>query len=241
MLKTITHKLKLNTTQLRALTALLFILLLALLGTKKDHKEVPTFRALSSHNMSLDTRYSNEYVNNVFKDNILLSMAYLRGAKALGGPLDWNAVEKPFAYTFTLQPGQSFAFHDDAIASYKSSVVKTTEAHFNTTEGFKSDGFLVGDGVCHLASLIYWSAKDAKLDTLAPTNHDFAHIPEIPREYGVAIYNDPMNKAANEQQNLYVKNNHIVPVAFTFTYNGHNLTVAISELITPQRALALNK
>jgi vancomycin resistance protein YoaR len=106
-------------------------------------------------------------------------------------------------------------------------VVKTTNAHYNSTEGFKSDGYLIGDGVCHLASLFYWAAKDAGLETLAPVNHDFAAIPQIDKQYGVAIYADPNNATISQQQNLYIKNNQSEAVTFRVVYNGKDLTVEI--------------
>lgn len=68
------------------------------------------------------------------------------------------------------------------------------------TEGLISDGYLTGDCVCHLASLIYWAARDAGLTALAPTNHDFTTIPEVPKEYGVSIYFTPGAREANAQK-----------------------------------------
>lgn len=184
---------------------------------------------LSAQSISLDDRYADKFVNDVFKDNILLNMAYLSGKVTKKEDISWAEIEKPFEYKFTLMPDKTFAFHDDVLEQYKSSVVKTTNAHFNFDDGFKSDGYLIGDGVCHLASLMYWSAKTAGLSTYAPTNHDFAVIPEINREYGVSIYKFPGNYSANAIQNLYITNNKKNPVVFDFTYENSRLKLSIYE------------
>jgi vancomycin resistance protein YoaR len=85
----------------------------------------------------------------------------------------------------------------------------------------------MGDGVCHLASLFYWAAKDAGIEALAPVNHDFAVIPQIDKKYGVAIYADPTNATVSMQQNLYIKNTYPTPITFRVSYNGTNLSVEI--------------
>lgn len=185
---------------------------------------------LATHQMSLGDRYDVPSVNDVFKDNILLNAAYLRGTQVVGGEVNWDSVRAPFTYDFVLKPGETFAFHDQVLSQYNSSVVKTTNAHFNSAEGFKSDGYLVGDGVCHFASLIYWSAKDAGLDAYAPKNHDFAKINEVPKEYGVAIYTSAVSKEASAGENLYITNNKNAPVEFKFNYDGNNLQVSAIEL-----------
>ena len=181
---------------------------------------------LSSEQISLEKRYDNKYVNDVFKDNILLNIAYLDGKVTKKEQINWTDIEKPFTYKFTLQPGKTFAFHDDVLAEYKDTLVKTTNAHFNYDDGFKSDGYLTGDGVCHLASLIYWVAKEAGLDAYAPSNHDFMPIPEIDKQYGVAIYMTPNNAQANAMQNLYVTNNKEKSVSLEFDFNGEDLIVS---------------
>jgi len=184
---------------------------------------------LSEHTISLNNRYNNEFVNNVFKDNILLDLNYMETGAISGGEVDWKKIEKPFKFSLKLMPGQIFAFHDDVLPKYQGKVNKTTNSHFNWDEGFRSDGYLVGDGVCHLASLLYWTAKDAGLETEAPTNHNFANIPEVPKQFGVAIYYYPGQNSANEMQNLYVKNNKDKTISFNFDYDGNNLKSSISE------------
>jgi vancomycin resistance protein YoaR len=158
--------------------------------------------ALASHSFSLENRYDDKFVNDVFKENILLTVSYMGS-------------------DFTLEPGETFAFDDKILPEYEGKVTKTTGAHFIASEGFKSDGLLVGDGVCHLASLMYWAAKDAGLTAVSPRNHDFAKINDVPREYGVAIHSlDPF-------QNLYITNNLDKPVTFVTDTEGTELTVSV--------------
>jgi hypothetical protein len=178
---------------------------------------------LATHSFSLEDRYSNTFVNDVFKDNILLTLAYMDGSVKNKADISWSKIESPFNYEFTLQPGQEFAFHDSTLPDYSKNVVKTTDAHFTWDEGFKNDGDLTGDGVCHLASLIYWTAKDAGLTAYAPSNHDFAKINDVPKEYGVAIMSpSPLG-------NLYIIDSLSKPVNFVFNYDGINLSVSITE------------
>ncbi len=186
---------------------------------------------LSTHEISLEDRYPVKSVSDVFKDNILLNIAYMRGAVQTNNKITWDEVTKPFHYEFKLEPNKTFAFHDDVLPEYRNSVVKTTQAHFNAQEGFKSDGYLFGDGVCHLASLIYWVAKDAGLDANAPTNHNFMTIPEISKDYGVSIYNNPFTKGSNAQQNLYITNNTGKELTFNFDYTQDKLKVSILQQI----------
>ncbi len=183
---------------------------------------------MAQHEMPLTDRWPEKSVNQVFADNILLNLAYLRGDN-MGKKIDWENIEKPFQFEFKLDPSQTFAFHDDILPKYQGKIEKTTNTHFTAEDGFKSDGYLFGDGVCHLASLIYWVAKDAGLDAEAPTNHNFANIADVPKEYGVAIYANPYSKGGNAMQNLYVTNNKNKPVTFKFAYAQNTLKVAIVE------------
>lgn len=185
--------------------------------------------ALASRSFSLEGRYGSKFVNDVFKDNILLTFKYMDGSVKEKTDISWENVEKPFHYEFTLAPGEEFAFHDQILPEYDKNVVKTTNAHFNSYEGFKSDGYLIGDGVCHLASLIYWAAKDAGLNAIAPTNHNFAIINEVPKEYGVSIFAVPKSATGGERQNLYIINSLENPVTFAFDYDGAELTVSVLE------------
>jgi hypothetical protein len=184
---------------------------------------------LSTKSFSLDNRYDNDFVNSVFKDNILLTLNYLEGNIKSKEDIIWGEIEKPAKFTFTLNPGESFAFHDQILPEYDNNVVKTTNAHFNYQDGFKSDGYLMGDGVCHLASIIYWAAKDAGLDAYAPTSHDFAKINEVPKEYGVSIYSLPGGFDKSARENLYIQNNLDTAMTFTFIFDGKDLSITISK------------
>ncbi|MCL5004123.1 MAG: VanW family protein [Patescibacteria group bacterium] len=186
-------------------------------------------KILAGHKMDLNNRYSVSSVNLVFKDNILLTLNNLEGGtESRAEKVVWNEVIQSKDFSFTLNPGQVFAFHDSILPEFKNRVVKTTESHFSGEEGFKSDGYLFGDGVCHLASLIYWTAKDAGLETVAPTNHNFARINGIPRDYGVSIYSNPLLPNISANQNLYVANNFSLPVSFNFQYQDGILYFSIS-------------
>jgi len=138
---------------------------------------------MASHEMSLENRYGNAYVNDVFKDNILLTLRYLEGSVTEADKISWEAVQR----------------------------------HFNYQDGFKSDGYLFGDGVCHLASLMYWVAKDAGLEAVSPVNHNFANVPEVPKEYGVSISFRPNKTYGSALQNLYITNNKKMPISFVLS------------------------
>lgn len=207
-------------------TALTSIALISTLGLNNpiisaEPKEI----ILAKRELSLENRHPVPSVNEVFKDNILLTAYNMRNG--LKPRPDFNEVRKPFVYEYKLETGEAFAYHDHIDPKYK--VVKTTNSHFNGSEGFKHSGNLMGDGVCHFASLIYYAAKDANLEAVAPVNHDFAAIPDIPREYGVAIYNEPSNPKIGEKQNLYIVNNKGKPVYFRYEYKDNQLKVSIIE------------
>lgn len=186
-------------------------------------------KVLASEQISLEKRYADPFVNDVFKDNILLTSSYMAQKVTKKEDIKWEEIDRPVSYEFTLLPNKTFAFHDDVLDEYKDSVVKTTNADFNFADGFKSDGYLMGDGVCHLASLIYWVAQNAGLSAYAPTNHDFAQIPEIDKKYGVSIYKAPGQSYSNQMQNLYVTNNKDKPIVFNFSYKNSQLRLSIYE------------
>jgi hypothetical protein len=188
-----------------------------------------TETVLGSREMSMDYRYPVASVSKVFKDNILLNIAYLDGRVSEASDINWEEVTKPFSSQFTLQPNEAFAYHEGLLPEYKDKVVLTTNAHFSKQDGFKTDGYLYGDGVCQLASLINWAALDANLEVKAPSNHDFAAIPEVPKKYGVAIYYDPNSLSKSSRQNLYIVNNQDKPVTFRFDYDGSKLKVSVSK------------
>jgi hypothetical protein len=182
-------------------------------------------KALSQVQYSLSNRYSNTFVNDVFSDNILLTIAYLGGKVKNGEQVSWDKVKANWEEEFTLKPGETFAFHDAVLDKYKGKIAMTTKAHFNAAEGFKSDGWLIGDGVCHLASFIYVAAKNAGLEVEAPTSHDFAVIPNIEKKDGVSIYSE------NTLQNLYITNNQSKTIAFVFVHKEDTLTIRVESAI----------
>ncbi|HSX09022.1 MAG TPA: VanW family protein [Candidatus Saccharimonadales bacterium] len=182
---------------------------------------------IAEHTMSLADRYPVPSVNTVFRDNILLTLSYMSGSVKNASQVNWDTVRKPTTYEFTLQPGEVFAFHDDVLPEFVGKKIITTNAHFSASEGFEYDGDLYGDGVCHFATLINWVARDAGLEVVAPTRHDFAKIPDIDPKYGTAIYDAPGETAANEAQNLYVENTFNKPVKFVFRYANDALTVSV--------------
>ena len=189
---------------------------------------MPAENVVAQKTFSMENRYPDKWVSGIFSDNILLTLAYLRGYEKTSS-VNWEAVRKPFHYEFKLDQNQVFAFHDDVLPQFKNEVVKTMNAHFSSYEGYESDGWLVGDGVCHLASFINMVAREAGLDVVSPTNHDFAAINEVPRQYGVAIYDVPGQGYSNEMQNLYIKNNKDKAIEIAFDYDGRDLKVSVEE------------
>lgn len=212
-------------TKLFALIAVLFLTLYPGQGMTKASDAPVAQRVLATREMSLDTRIYNAQLNNVYRDNILLTLSYMDGTTKPGQSVNWDAIRQPKTITYTVPAGKTFAFHDEVLGEYKSKVIGTTNAHFGGNEGFKSDGTLMGMGVCHLASLMSWSARDANLEVSAPTSHSFAVIPQVPAEFGVSIYTTPDAYDASAQQNLYITNTFAQPVEFIFHYDGHNLSI----------------
>lgn len=161
---------------------------------------------LAGREISLEQRYAVASVNEVMKFNILLTM-------------------KNMGYSFRLEPGQTFAYHDTVLPKYKDKVVKTSNSTFGYSQGFKSDGYLVGDGVCHLASLMTWTAREAGLEVDAPVRHDFAAIPQVDPDHGTSIL------SPDQRQNLYITNNKDFPVEFVFEYQSDgDLNLKILEV-----------
>ena len=209
------------------------VLTLLALGSNKPQLPVsaPAPHILAMQDYSLNDRYKNTFVNNVFSDNILLTLSYMDGQTKEGQTVNWDTVRQPTQYQFILEPGKTFAFHDLIEDQYQGNVTQTTNAHFDSTEGFKSDGYLVGDGVCHFASFIHVVASQAGLAVNAPTRHDFAAIPDVTREFGTAIYYVPGDKGTSSKQNIYVTNTIGKPIAFVFTHTPANsLQIAVEEL-----------
>ncbi len=182
---------------------------------------------LAARSMSLNMRYAYELADNVYKDNILLNLAYLSGEVKSKNDINWDTLRQPFTMQFSLEPGQRFAYHDLIATEYKDNVALAVHTNFGAGDGYKYSDGLYGMGVCHLASLIHWAALNAGLESIAPTNHDFYTISEVPKEFGVAIYASPDSTAASAKQNLYIKNTLNSKVTFRFDFDGVNLRVRV--------------
>lgn len=187
-------------------------------------------KPLSHVTYSLSNRYTDTFVNEVFSDNILLTLAYMDGKVKQSGNVPWDIVKKPSVTKLVLEPGQTFAFHDAVSEKYKGKIAATTNAYFSSDYGFKSDGWLVGDGVCHLASFMYVAALKAGLEAEAPTRHDFAKIENVPKKYGVSIFYTPNDPSGSSVQNLYITNNKSKTIAFIFEHKKNYLDIQVQEL-----------
>ncbi|MBU1000279.1 hypothetical protein KKE78_02710, partial [Patescibacteria group bacterium] len=88
----------------------------SLLGTGNNQQLInpfPNQLLLAQKEMSLSNRYGDKFVNNVFKDNILLNLAYLSNKVSSSKDIKWDEITKPFQYEFRLEPKKTFAFHSD--------------------------------------------------------------------------------------------------------------------------------
>jgi len=194
-----------------------------------DPSETEEVKVLADVHYSLTNRHKSPFVNRVFSDNILLTLAYMTKEVERADQISWDKVRDSKEYRLELGPKQTFAFHDKVLSQYEDSVVATTSAHFNASQGFVSSGSLYGDGVCHLASFMNVAALEAGLEVEAPTNHDFAAVPEVPREYGVSIYYSPTDDRRSNRQNLYITNTRDTTVAFIFTHDNGSLSIRVEE------------
>lgn len=174
-----------------------------------------------------------DFDNKVFADNILLALHYRKGdvlqMKDSKGEIDWDKVRKPFETSFILKPGEAFAFHNNVLPEYKDSVSYTMNSRFFGEEGYKFLDGLGGNGVCHLASLINWTASETNLKVAAKVNHDFYPVPGVPREFGTSIFYSQNGGNNSENQNLYIKNNLQVPVTFIFEADNKHVGLKIIE------------
>lgn len=185
-------------------------------------------QVIAQHQISLSNRYPSESVNEVMKKNILLNLTYFSGSISKKSDIDWEKIASPFYFEKTLLPQQTFAYHSTVKPEYVSSIAFTTNSSFNADQGYLNDGYLYGDGVCHLASLINWAAQDAGLATQVPKDHrSVGEIPQIPDQYGVSIYTNPAT-GLGANNNLYITNTQNNPITFHFDYDGTNLTVYIT-------------
>lgn len=189
---------------------------------------------LAEHALDLNSRLPDKVGSEVFADNILLTLHYLKGDVGgikvnqgeLGG-VDWRKARESFEASFILEPGEVFAYHDTVSPEFKNEKIKTSNAHFTLKEGYKPLAGLPGNGVCHLASLINWVASDAGLGVMARVNHDFFPVPGVPKENGTSIRWGPNGEFNSRNQNLYIKNNFDFPVIFEFIANEEMVILKI--------------
>lgn len=205
-----------------------FALLFYLLTAKHQILDI-NGKVLSTQSFSLKDRYPQPTVNDIFKKNILLTLDRMKG-DVVSKPVDLHTLDKPFVYSITLHKNEVFAFHNQVLPEFSGKVVATTNSNFSGREGFASDGYLFGDGVCHLASLIDYAAQKAGLRVVAPSNHDFAAIPDVPKKYGVGIYTTPDSPTISAKHNLYVENTKNQDVDLVFDYSNNTLRVSVVEL-----------
>lgn len=195
-------------------------------------------KPLAVHEMDLSKRLDNEAGSRIFADNILLALHYQKGdinelktgSKITSeANINWDKVRSPFEYSFTLKTGEVFAFHNKALAEYGNPKY-TMNSRFFGEEGYKFLNGLGGNGVCHLASLMNWVARDANLEVTAKVNHDFWPVPGISREYGTAIFYSDVDNFTAQNQNLYIKNNFDYPVEFKFNVEENKVKLAVKKL-----------
>lgn len=195
----------------------------------EGEKLVAEKRVLAQASLDLTLRNEDSWVSQVMADNILLTLYYLgRETGEASDEIEWEKIREPFSVSFTLKPGEVFAFHQDVFPEFQEKVAKTTGATFHSNEGFKSDSYLFGDGVCHLASLMNQVASEAGLKVTA-TNHDFWPIPGVPQEFGTAIYYLEGNSSGNRQQNLYIENTFDFSVKLALLANKQQIKMVAAK------------
>lgn len=187
-------------------------------------------KVLAQMPMDLTKRYDQENINEVFSDNIRLALWYL-GGESVSKNIDWEKVRQDFKVSFVLKPGGVFAFHDQVLPSFakasEGKPIKTMGSHFIAEEGYRSSGYLYGDGVCHLASLMNWAASKAGLGVVAKADHSFSPIFGVPSQYGTSIRYDKNGGLNTQNQNLYITNNFDFPVMFEFEIYKNNIEIKI--------------
>lgn len=202
---------------------------------------------LAQKELDLTTRQRDRYVNEVFSDNILLYLHYLKGDAdvAINNQLattgqkvmDFEKVRQPFSFRLTLLPQEVFSFHPDVLPELKDKLKVSAPTTFKSSEGYRFVAGLWANGVCHIASLINWAAQEAGLKVTAKVNHDFAPIPGVPREFGTAIYYMEGSSPANRQQNLYLENIYDFPVTLNFVVTDTKVIITITHTLTPTEIL----
>src|SRR5437870_2415450 len=73
----------------------------------------PQPAVLAEKQISLEDRYAVPSVNEVFKDNILLNIAYISGTVENSKKINWDEIRMPSEHELLLYPNGVFAFHED--------------------------------------------------------------------------------------------------------------------------------
>jgi len=180
---------------------------------------IPREEVLAEHVLDLNERLPNsEFGNEVFKYNILLALKYIEGNPEL---------DEPFITEVELEPGEIFAFQENLLPEFEDKIVKTGWTKYIAQEGYKPLAGLYGNGVCHLASLINWTATDAGLEVTALANHDFWPVPGVPKEYGTSIRYLAGGGWKTENQNLYIENSFDQPVKLVFNSTADQVELKV--------------
>lgn len=191
----------------------------------------PKNEVIASKSLSLENRHATSSINEIFKKNILLNVAYIGGSVIDKNDINWDQITSEVSASFVLKPGETFAYHDHVYPKYEQSLTVAPKTYFNASDGYLFSGFLYGDGVCHLASIINWTAEDAGLEVEVPKLHSIAPIPDIPDEYGVSIYTIEGQKNSGTGNNLYITNNQESDIEFRISYKkGQDLQVEVIKL-----------
>ena len=79
---------------------------------------------LSKREISLNNRQSDRFINNIFKDNILLTLSYMDGKISPEKQIDWEKVRKEESFEIRLDSNETFAFHEDVLPEHKNKISK---------------------------------------------------------------------------------------------------------------------
>jgi len=96
-----------------------------------------------------------------FKDNILLAVNYATNSKINPTNIDWEKIDSQYKGTLTLNRVKHLLSMTMSCRNSPEKWLSLLMLILIRRKDLKSDGYLVGDGVCHLASILYWVAKDA--------------------------------------------------------------------------------
>jgi len=192
------------------------------------------YEVISTKVLSLKVRHPDKTVNDIFSDNILLNLHYIKGdindlktGKANAGEnmINWEKIREPFDFSVTLKPDETFAFHDDVLPEFKDEKIISGWTEFSYNDGYKQVDGLYGNGVCHLASVLNWLGITSRLEVTAKVNHDFFPVKGVPQKYGTSILY--MGGYSSQMQNLYIKNTYSHPITLVFNINPQRVVISV--------------